>query len=937
MKPEFALSLSLDGIGLLMRGQEGWLRVGDVALDVADLDAELSDLRRAALGLAPGGFTTMLVIPDSQIRYLEIETGDVDDPTRQAMIRHALDGATPYAVEELLFDWTVDGSVTQVAAVARETLEEAEAFAVQHRFNPVCFVATPERSGFGREVFFGETASAELFLPAGTSVEPDTARMEVVGSAPPPAPFAEEVEEEESATAPEAPGPPADETTADAALADASGGAQTGSVEASAAAPEEEKADAPEPKGEQADATPHEDVAAEPPSASGRPADDRKGEEKEEAPAQFFSIRARRGAPSPSPDDATGTPPVLPSFRSAGRAQGDAAEARPAPQLRGASAPAPRIPKAPAPRIGAPAGDMSDDPTPARTAPLPPRAPDLGRAARRTGEEDAPPLRTAGPGIASAQPAASLGQHMAPPEDEAERLTLFGARGEQKVGGKPRYLGLMLTAALLVFLVGVAAWAAVFVDDGLARFFPDRSERAVAGLTEPEAAPETEAEPAPSAVAEEPVAPGTPAAEDAAPPPPEETAARAPETPPAPTPLPEPEPEPQARRAVTPEEAEARYAVTGIWQMAPERPGLPDLIPLDGLVLAAVEDTPPKLEALSLPLPEAARGDAAPPQQPPAPPPGTVFRLDEDGNILPTPEGSYSPLGITIYEGPPPVVPPRRDGAAEAPEAESEAETAPADDAADTGLIFGPSLDGIAAEGPPVRPGALAEESDAATVEEPMPGEEAGPESALAAFRPLARPGAVTAAAEASAAAAEAEALAEAQSAAEGAAADALAEAQRTADDAAAATAAASTAGVAATTPSPDAPDLSSATRLAVVASIAPEARPGNFGRTVARAQPEPTRVASVAPRSVAPPAPSNTTVAREATLDNAINLRRLNLIGVYGQPSNRRALVRLSNGRYLKVEVGDRLDGGRVSAIGEGELRYTKNGRSRVLRMPSG
>jgi hypothetical protein len=148
--------------------------------------------------------------------------------------------------------------------------------------------------------------------------------------------------------------------------------------------------------------------------------------------------------------------------------------------------------------------------------------------------------------------------------------------------------------------------------------------------------------------------------------------------------------------------------------------------------------------------------------------------------------------------------------------------------------------------------------------------------------------------------------------------------------------AAASTAGVA-VTPSPDAPDLSSATRLAVVASIAPEARPGNFGRTVARAEPEPTRVASVAPRTVAPAAPSNTTVAREATLDNAINLRRLNLIGVYGQPSNRRALVRLSNGRYLKVEVGDRLDGGRVSAIGEGELRYTKNGRSHVLRMPSG
>ena len=35
------------------------------------------------------------------------------------------------------------------------------------------------------------------------------------------------------------------------------------------------------------------------------------------------------------------------------------------------------------------------------------------------------------------------------------------------------------------------------------------------------------------------------------------------------------------------------------------------------------------------------------------------------------------------------------------------------------------------------------------------------------------------------------------------------------------------------------------------------------------------------------------------------------------------------------KVKVGDRLDGGRVAAIGESELQYNKNGRGVVLRMP--
>ncbi|MFW5678135.1 MAG: hypothetical protein ACOCXK_00605, partial [Rhodosalinus sp.] len=93
------------------------------------------------------------------------------------------------------------------------------------------------------------------------------------------------------------------------------------------------------------------------------------------------------------------------------------------------------------------------------------------------------------------------------------------------------------------------------------------------------------------------------------------------------------------------------------------------------------------------------------------------------------------------------------------------------------------------------------------------------------------------------------------------------------------------------------------------------------------------------APRnqSVSPSIPSSASVARAATESNAINLRRLNLIGIYGDPSNRRALVRLSSGRYQKVEVGDRLDGGRINAIGEDQLRYVKNGRNMVLRMPRG
>jgi len=122
---------------------------------------------------------------------------------------------------------------------------------------------------------------------------------------------------------------------------------------------------------------------------------------------------------------------------------------------------------------------------------------------------------------------------------------------------------------------------------------------------------------------------------------------------------------------------------------------------------------------------------------------------------------------------------------------------------------------------------------------------------------------------------------------------------------------------------------VAAATDEAVAESLKPRLRPATVARTETRSE-EP----ATAP---APAIPTSASIAQRATERNAINLRQLNLIGVYGTTSNRRALVRLSNGRYRKVQVGDRIDGGQVSAIGDTELRYTKSGRSVVLRIPRG
>ncbi len=87
----------------------------------------------------------------------------------------------------------------------------------------------------------------------------------------------------------------------------------------------------------------------------------------------------------------------------------------------------------------------------------------------------------------------------------------------------------------------------------------------------------------------------------------------------------------------------------------------------------------------------------------------------------------------------------------------------------------------------------------------------------------------------------------------------------------------------------------------------------------------------------IVPDVPSSPRVTKKATIQNVLNLRRTNLIGVYGNSKSRRALVRLSNGKRQMVTVGDNIDGGKVAAIGESELRYIKGGKNITLKVPQG
>eukprot|EP00903_Cladosiphon_okamuranus_P019362 g17802.t1 len=176
MKPNFALILSMEGIALLQRAASGWALVGEAAPESADLAGEMATLRAMADRLDPAP-TFKIVIPNDQIRYVSVPAGAPDPETRRQLVAQALDGQTPYALDELVTDSIVTGKMLQIAAVAIDTLQEADEFARGFGFQPVCFAAMPETRDYAGEPYFGTAHD----VPADIHVEQDAVAIRVNG------------------------------------------------------------------------------------------------------------------------------------------------------------------------------------------------------------------------------------------------------------------------------------------------------------------------------------------------------------------------------------------------------------------------------------------------------------------------------------------------------------------------------------------------------------------------------------------------------------------------------------------------------------------------------------------------------------------------------------------------------------------------------------
>lgn len=1032
MKPTFALNITDEGFVLLHRTAKGWTNVGETLYSAPDLPEAMAYLRNAALGLVPKGMSTKLVIPNSQILYTEVEAPGPSDSARRKQIAAALEGQTPYTAAELVFDWSGKGPKVQVVAVAKETLKEAEAFAVEHRLNPLSFVAIPEPGTFDGEPYFGPTAFSATHLKSGEGVERD---LEPI------LPLSRSLPKVEAEPVAEAPFPSEAAPSAPAAAAKADTPPEVAAKPPAAAEPpmaatsEPAKTVRPDTGPIVPDSAPYAPLLETPANgieralATQKTASERKLQDAEATAALIEPGKLAASLTPPGPQPVPEAPfaevpeplpapefddiPDMPGAPPRGGLPDDIPPA-PASSIRmafasrraGAETGAPplSVPSSVAPAaataVGRPSGGAIGVAPPLGAA-----SPDadgdagLSRIVRGKPVEDLPPLQRSGlsgqkaaPAPARSGVAKSFGAFVAPAgmsgakkkakvvggpvsapvaatpgsSTGAAARTLQPTKPLTKPGGtfgatpkrgKPRYLGLVLTALLLVFLGLVAAWSSFYLsadteaapeaavaagDAGPSiaapeAIAPDLAEPEMAsgapaiedemladGELDPEVAPLPEADAAPeAAVAEAAPASGEAGAdgdlalstsESAAP---ADAVADAVAT--------EVATAAATEDAAAPTETAEPAPGTAIASDSPAAAALTE--DQDEIFLAGMDTPPPALDALALPPPELS-GDLPPGAQAPPPPFGTVYQFDDRGLIRPTPEGIMTPEGVMLFAGAPPLLPPARpQSVAEAAASAAAAQAVPA--AADAALgsiaapaeaeaVPAPSDPSMSGFRPRPRPEGIAPPSadDASAPIEPG--------TVVTSLRPRAKPQAVITASEAARLQSEAASLA------------AQADAQ-----------------LATASNDPSNPSL-----LAI--SRRPAARPQDFSRAVDAAvqlavaeavrepEPEPAPAAEAAiahpeddqePEltSAAPSAPLKGTVAKKATFVNALNLSKVNLIGVYGTDSRRYALIRQANGRFKKVRVGDRFDGGQVAAITASEVRYQKGGQLVSLKLPRG
>lgn len=912
MISNFALLLSHEGIILAQRTPDGWVSLGQADLSDADLDATLNALRETGENAAGGEFSTKLILPEDQIKYLSLP--QTDDDGREDAITEALQNATPYLIDELAFDWEEGEDGMNIAAVARDTLDEAESFAKQYGFNPMCFAGSPSDDVFSVEPFFGPTTWAQETFGEDTEFEAELSKVVLVepplsAADTPSEPQEDPAEDATDGDAPEktpeedAPADPEDKAPA---LGPATRDFQTSGEEPSIrpAPPigmhgqeDDDVLDRSFPSwaGEQNSEKPfslEEDVYAEKVGwLNQRDVDD--PELEDETPPSWMGGDQSIHAPDDEDDQ---KPSWIPKAQAANHPLlydrlsdeaekmevfGNRAEQRSERRLPflwiGIAVLAILILGSGA-FFGIRALTRSPDPEIAVAAPAEDVAPD------ENAEQQAETSDT----TVAEQPAQT--EPDTPPEEDTpltliddaspevseltDELEVAPATEEAPVVSTPTGEEIDLSEQPDALPETEAPAAAPTLPDAIEPNTVDVASQAAstevpstgdtdAGLSAatldqardeqelPEAAlaePETDA-----VAAEIETAPPAPLPEPEVAMPPLRPGSETPELEEVATTLPEPRADlligaAQDWDTLSDDAKLARYAATGIWPVAPVAPKNTTGASVGNIFLTSIDPVVFTVDAYAITPSADMLSDKAMTTVPNPPAPGTKFERDDRGLVVATAEGAITPDGVVVFAAVPPQIPPL------APRPDPQA-AADAQRAALQGKV------------PQLRPDDLIPAEEEQSEEATDAPATTGPSSP-----PPLRPAAIAALA--------------------------------------------------------DVPEISNP--LSLRETPAPKLRPANMGEIVYAT--ERAAIAAQTTTNVAPTAPA---VGDRATVENALSLRGVSLIGVYGEAGDRRALVRLASGRYLKVEVGSRLDGGSITAIDKDKVYYVKRGQTYVLEMP--
>ena len=157
----WGFDLDMSAVRLMRHEGDQWQEVARENIDGPDIEDRLI----AMVGKVRKGTAVHLFLPREQILYTDVKISSEKAARRE--IEAAMDGLTPYALDELEIDWVVTAPDTaRVAAIAKETLGEAAAFAEMRGLSVAGYSSLADPEDFpGLPDFGGTTGAAPDELP----------------------------------------------------------------------------------------------------------------------------------------------------------------------------------------------------------------------------------------------------------------------------------------------------------------------------------------------------------------------------------------------------------------------------------------------------------------------------------------------------------------------------------------------------------------------------------------------------------------------------------------------------------------------------------------------------------------------------------------------------------------------------------------------------